>query len=468
VRRRRLLLPYLLTDFLASGAAWFVFWLIRIRYYILTDTDELLITWAEVGKVTVIGVFWVLLHLVYGLYNEPYRGSRLKELGRVFQMSLVGSVFVFFVTFLDDPVPRYTAFRNLIVGYFGVQFLSVGVLRFILSSQIKKRMAAGRLGFRTVIIGSGHRAQALLAELQATRRKPGFLIKGFVSVSPADENLFYGKLKHLGSLENLRDLLRNRKIEEVIIALDSADHRRFLDVVNACEGADVGIYVVPDMYDYMVGNVRMTSLADLPLVRVTPHIISPGVRLLKRSIDVVVSILTLIVTAPMFLVLAILTKLDSKGPIFFLQERLGRGGKPFKIIKFRTMYIDAEKFGPLLTKDNDPRVTRVGRVIRKFRLDEFPQFVNVLLGQMSLVGPRPERKYYIDQIIERAPEYRHLQKVKPGITSWGQVKYGYAENIDQMIERLRYDIIYIENMSIAFDLKIIAYTVLTVVEGRGK
>ncbi|MCS6905264.1 MAG: sugar transferase, partial [Bacteroidia bacterium] len=185
-------------------------------------------------------------------------------------------------------------------------------------------------------------------------------------------------------------------------------------------------------------------------------------------LDIVFSAVMLVICIPLFLVISVLIKLDSKGPVFFLQERCGKNGKPFKIIKFRSMYIDAEKMGPALSSDNDPRVTRVGKVLRKYRLDEFPQFYNVLIGDMSLVGPRPERKYFIEQIVQRAPEYWHLLKVKPGITSLGQVKYGYAENVDQMIERMKYDILYIQNMSLVLDIKIIVYTIQTVLAAKGK
>ena len=188
----------------------------------------------------------------------------------------------------------------------------------------------------------------------------------------------------------------------------------------------------------------------------------------KRLADIIISILALTILSPVFLVTAIIVKATSPGPVFYAQERIGFLGKPFKMHKFRSMYIDAESAGPALSKDDDPRITSFGRFMRKVRLDEIPQFYNVLKGTMSMVGPRPERQFYIDQIVQRAPEYVLLHRIKPGITSWGQVKYGYASSVDEMLERLKYDLLYLENMSIATDIKILLYTVIIIFQGRGK
>jgi lipopolysaccharide/colanic/teichoic acid biosynthesis glycosyltransferase len=189
---------------------------------------------------------------------------------------------------------------------------------------------------------------------------------------------------------------------------------------------------------------------------------------LKRFIDISLSLVAIFFLLPVYLISAIMVKVTSQGPIFFLQERIGMNNRPFQIIKFRTMYVNSEANGPQLSSSNDPRITKVGRFMRKTRLDEFPQFINVILGHMSLVGPRPERQYYIDQIIAVEPQYLLLNTVRPGITSWGQVKYGYAENVEQMLDRMKYDLLYLNNRSIALDLKILFYTVAIVLKAKGK
>jgi lipopolysaccharide/colanic/teichoic acid biosynthesis glycosyltransferase len=191
-------------------------------------------------------------------------------------------------------------------------------------------------------------------------------------------------------------------------------------------------------------------------------------RITKRIFDVVASLMVIIIFSPLYIFTAIMVKMSSPGPVFYRQERIGKHGVPFNMLKFRSMYVDSESAGPQLSKDNDPRITPWGRFMRKTRLDEIPQFFTVLKGDMSIVGYRPERQFYIDQIVQRVPHYLMLLKIKPGITSWGEVKFGYASNVDEMVERLKYDILYIENMNLAIDIKILIYTVLIVVQGRGK
>jgi len=231
---------------------------------------------------------------------------------------------------------------------------------------------------------------------------------------------------------------------------------------------NVSVKIIPDMYNILTGQVKMNSILHAALIEVSFGTLPVWQKTIKKIIDILVSGMVLLIGSPFYIIVAILVKLSSRGPVFFTQERIGKKGEPFNIIKFRSMYMDAEKDGPALSKDKDSRITPIGLFIRKTRIDETPQFYNVLKGDMSLVGPRPERQFFIDQIMKTDPQYKYLHRVKPGITSWGQVKYGYAENVDEMIERLKFDLIYMENMSLLIDFKIMIYTILVVFQGRGK
>jgi exopolysaccharide biosynthesis polyprenyl glycosylphosphotransferase len=277
-------------------------------------------------------------------------------------------------------------------------------------------------------------------------------------------------LPHLGDLKNTSEIIREQGIEDIIIALEPDQHKELKNVLNQLFDMDQGlnIRIVPDMYDIMLGKVRMNEVFGAALIHIKQELMPTWERLLKRLMDIVVSATVLIVLSPLYLFIMLRVRLTDPGPIFFRQERIGLNGKPFHLIKFRSMYTDAEKHGPQLSSENDPRITPWGRTMRKYRLDELPNFWNVLTGDMSLVGPRPERQFFINQIVEQEPHYRQLMKVRPGVTSWGQVKYGYASNVDEMLQRVKFDILYIENMSLLLDLKIMFHTVFVLLEGRGK
>jgi exopolysaccharide biosynthesis polyprenyl glycosylphosphotransferase len=257
-------------------------------------------------------------------------------------------------------------------------------------------------------------------------------------------------------------------VEDVIICLDDEEHEKVPGLVDQIQNEKVHLKIMPDSYGMVLGMVKMNNILGAMLVEVDFEVMPQWQKTAKRFFDIIISMIAILIGLPVYLIIGILIKIDSKGPIFFRQERIGFKGKPFYIFKFRSMRTDAELAGPQLSSETDPRRTRIGSVLRKSRLDELPQFINVLIGDMSVVGPRPERQFFIDQIVKKAPYYVRLHRIKPGITSWGQVKFGYAENVDEMVERMKYDILYLENMSLGLDIKIMIYTALIMIQGRGK
>jgi exopolysaccharide biosynthesis polyprenyl glycosylphosphotransferase len=296
----------------------------------------------------------------------------------------------------------------------------------------------------------------------------GLNIVGFTPVGEAVDAEFATELPQRGTYERLPALIRALKIEQVVVALEPSEHQMIQRVLESLEGTPARVSVLADMYQILLGSVKVNHLFGTPLIEIKQDLLPVWQEVTKRVIDVVGSAVFLVLAWPIYAFTAAMVRLSSPGPIFFAQERIGKHGHPFKIYKFRSMYVDAERLGPALSSKNDPRITPWGRFMRKVRLDELPQFWNVLKGDMSLVGPRPERQFFIDQIMQIAPHYRHLHRVRPGITSLGQVKYGYAETVAEMVQRLKYDILYIENMSLAMDFRVMLYTLKIIVEGRGK
>lgn len=378
----------------------------------------------------------------------------------------MGVVILFFTLLLDDEVKSYEVYYKTILTLFTLHFVVTTFGRILMATLIKRLINAREIGFKTIVVGSNTIALDLVKELQNGKDLQGYLLEGFVNVNDAHE--LNGIIPYLGNYTQLPELIKKHKIEEVIIALESTKHKEIAEVNNLLEDEPVIIKIVPDLFDVVSGSVKMQNVLGTALIEINHQILPTWQMVLKRLIDVVVSLLVLIVLSPLYLLLVIAVKVSSPGPAFFKQARIGLHGKSFYIIKYRTMVVNAEANGPALSSKDDKRIISIGRTLRKYRLDEIPQFYNVLVGDMSLVGPRPERQFFIDQIMPVAPHYKHLQRVRPGITSWGMVKYGYAENIEQMIERLKFDILYIENMSLAMDFRIMIYTIKTIMQGRGK
>ena len=457
-------IKYVLLDAFAAALAWFSLFTYRKLYIEYTPIE---FNPNFFYALLLIPIFWISLYVLLGLYADIYRRHRLKELGQIISVSGLGVIVLFFAFILDDQIYNYKNYYASILVLFLSHFFFTFLFRIILTSQTVKRVHSGKIGFKTLILGGNDRALAMYEEILHLKKSPGFKFIGFVKVNGVD-NVLEKHLPKLGAYSDLSNIVMKNQIREVIIALESSDHKKIGEILNQLEGLDVRLKIVPDMYDIMSGSVRMTSIFGLPLIQVNRSIMPQWQFTLKRLMDFSFSTLAILLLSPAYILIAVLVKLSSPGTIFFKQQRIGLHGKPFTIYKYRTMVENAEAKGPQLSSSNDSRITKLGKFLRKTRLDEFPQFFNVIKGDMALVGPRPERQHYIDLIMEQAPHYRHLQKVRPGITSWGQVKYGYAENVEQMIQRLKYDVIYIENMSLSVDFKILFYTILTVLKGDGK
>ncbi|MCC6540912.1 MAG: sugar transferase [Flavobacteriales bacterium] len=471
MNRRLLVGWYVLADLVSSGAAWTLFYLYRkmVQEPVKFGHEVAVAFDANYYKgLVLIPLFWFGLYTMMGGYREIHRRYRTMELGQTLLISFIGVVIIFFVLLLDDQVASHHYYYRSFLVLFGLQFCLNFLLRFMLTSRTVKRVHDRRIGFNTILVGGNERALAIHAEIEGMTKSPGNRFVGFVNVNGGDQLLTSVGLPRLGKWNELRQVIGQHAVEEAIVAVDSGEHAHISRIMNELEGTGVRIKIIPDMYDILSGSVKMTSIFGAPLIEVNPSIMPAWQFSLKRSMDIVASAVALVLLTPVFLVLAAGVKLSSPGPILFWQERVGKYGRPFRIVKFRSMCADAERHGPKLSSATDPRITSFGRWMRKTRMDELPQFWNVLKGEMSLVGPRPERQHFIDAIMEMAPHYRHLHKVRPGITSWGQVKFGYAENVEQMVRRLKFDVLYIENMSIAMDLKIMAYTVLIILRGDGK
>lgn len=451
-------------DWLTAALSWALFY-----YYRKTVIEHVEFQYNETFYygILVIPILWLTLYAIQGTYIDIRRLYRLKILSHTTFATIFGSIILFFTLLLDDEVTNYHSYYRLLLALTILHFGLTFVVRIILTSIQVKRIHSKKEGFRTLLIGGSEKAVQIYNEVESLSKSGGNNFVGFVNLNGIDK-LLENRIPYLGHVNTLEEVLITHQIEEVIIALESVEHERLQTIISRINNTNIVIKVLPDMYDILSGSVKLDNIFGALLMVVNAEVMPPWQQALKRFIDLTASLIALILLIPVYFILAIAVAFSSKGPVFFLQERIGINGRVFKIVKFRTMFVDAEKLGPQLSSTHDPRITNVGRFMRKTRLDELPQFYNVIIGDMSLVGPRPERQFYIDQIAKVEPQFLELTKVRPGITSWGQVKYGYAENVEQMIQRMKYDLLYLRNRSIALDIKIMLYTILIVLKAKGK
>jgi len=454
-------------DIVTTCLAWTLYYVFRVRSGLLivsAEPDFLL-------PMIVVTLFWMLLFFVVGLYRPWYAASRFDEIALLFKTLVLGSVILFFAIFIDDEgTPPGTNSRLLIAVYWGIMFICVVSGRMLLRSVQRRLLIAGIGAHNTIIVGSPVRSRELHDEV---RKYPGlgYRVVGGVRLEKVDRKKPAPRdsgLQSLGVVDDLSTIIQRHDIREVLIALDSKDHNRLLDIISKCSAHPVGMKIVPDLYDIISGQARTNQIYGFPLIEISPLHITPWEESAKRLLDVGVSALVLIAGLPLWLLIAVAIKIETPGPVLYKQERVGKDGERFNIIKFRSMVVDAERAGPQWAGRRDPRITRVGWVLRKLHLDEFPQLWNVLTGHMSLVGPRPERPVFVEKLSKEIPLYPRRLKVRPGITGWAQVKHVYDESIEDVRKKVQYDLFYIENMSLRMDLKILANTVSHMLLGKGR
>ena len=412
-------------------------------------------------------IFWSILLLSLNLYNPSATSSRFIEIQRLVLTTFTIVVLMIFfdaIDYLNWPINPQTTMRYWFVFTFGL--ISS---RIIFRTFQKYLLRKGYGRSNAVIVGFNSRGLETAKQI-IDHNNLGYDIIGFVqAIDDKDINQFNSTIPILGDENQLKDIILNNKVSEIVLALEKLQHNRMMEVITHANGSPVSIKIVPDMYEVISGLARTEQIYGVPLIKVNPNLSTFYNKYLKRVLDLIIAIPCLMIFSPFWLIISIIIKLDSSGPVLYKQKRIGEHNTTFTIRKFRSMFYDAEKdSGPVWVADEDPRITRAGAWLRRFRLDEIPQLVNVIKGQMSIVGPRPERPFFIDKLMQEFPFYYRRHKVRPGITGWSQIKQPYDRDIDDVRKKLKFDFYYIENLSFSLDVKILASTLWVMLSGKGR